>query len=113
MNLKQLLNTREKCREQMLNALEEFVRENGEEMSDYYRNEHGIDEDYYGYDVVKILDTAEFGCYFPLALQLNDDSFENATEIDELEDWIPCILVVLHRKRSKNWRGISHVLQVL
>ena len=80
MNEFYLDNVRESCRLQLLFALEKFVRDNGREMSDYYRNEHGIDEDYYGYDVVKILDTAEFGCCFPLPLMVNDDALSNGDE---------------------------------
>ncbi len=86
MNLNQLLETRETHRQQLLEALEQFVRDNGDDMSDYYRDEHGIDEDYYGYDVVKILDTAQFGCAFPCALRINDDDLEKADSIDDLCD---------------------------
>lgn len=86
MNLNQLLETRETHRQQLLEALEQFVRDNGDDMSDYYRDEHGIDEDYYGYDVVKILDTAQFGCAFPCALKINDDNLDTAQSFTDLFD---------------------------
>jgi len=86
MNLNQLCSVREGLRVQLLMALESYVRENGDNMADYYRDEHGIDEDSYGYDVVKILDTSDFGCCFPMALKINDDDLDNATTLDDLRE---------------------------
>ena len=65
MKLEQLKQTKEACKQQLLDTLMTFVRENGDDNNDYYRNEHGIDEDE-GYTIVKVLDIASFGCHLAL-----------------------------------------------
>ena len=68
---------REACKQQLLDALMTLVRENGVDYNDYYRNEHGIEEDD-GYTVVKVFDIACFGCYIGLPLkwcvEIEDDA---------------------------------------
>lgn len=63
-----LEQTRERVKQQLLGALMTLVRENGVDYNDYYRNEHGIEEDE-GYTVVKVFDIACFGCHMALPLQ--------------------------------------------
>ena len=62
---------REACKEQLLDTLMTLVRENGDDYNDYYRDEHGIEEDE-GYTIVKVLDIASFGCAFALPLKWVD-----------------------------------------
>lgn len=68
----QLHQVREACKEQLLAALMTLTRENGDDYNDYYRNEHGIEEDE-RYTIVKVLDIASFGCHFALPLKFRDD----------------------------------------
>lgn len=71
MKSEQLHQVREACKVQLLNTLMTLVRENGDEYNDYYRDEHGIEEDE-GYTIVKVLDIASFGCAFALPLKWVD-----------------------------------------
>lgn len=77
MKSEQLEQVREACKEQLLDTLMTLVRENGVDYNDYYRNEHGIEEDE-GYTVVKVFDIACFGCYIGLPLkwcvEIEDDA---------------------------------------
>lgn len=83
MNIEQLTVSREVHRQALLQALFDFVKANGEPFSDYYRNEHGInDEEDEDVTVTHVLDTSEFGCYFPLPLQVNNDDIDKAEDID-------------------------------
>lgn len=72
MKSEQLHRVREACKEQILAALMTLVRENGVDYNDYYRNEHGIDEDE-GYTIVKVFDIACFGCHMALPMKFCDD----------------------------------------
>lgn len=72
MKSEQLNRVREACKEQLLDTLMTLVRENGVDYNDYYRNEHGIDEDD-GYTIVKVFDIACFGCHMALPLKWCDD----------------------------------------
>ena len=72
MKSEQLHRVREACKEQILAALMTLVRENGVDYNDYYRNEHGIEEDE-GYKIVKVFDIACFGCHMALPLKWRDD----------------------------------------
>ena len=74
------------CKDQMLDTLMTLVRENGDDYNDYYRDEHGIDEDE-GYTIVKVLDIASFGCHMALPNSFRD-GIEGDTDptIDELDD---------------------------
>ncbi len=71
MKSEQLHQVREACKEQLLDTLMTLVRENGDDYNDYYRDEHGIEEDE-GYTIVKVLDIASFGCAFALPLKWVD-----------------------------------------
>lgn len=66
----QLEQVREACKQQLLDTLMTLVRENGTDYNDYYRDEHGIDEDE-GYTVVKVFDIACFGCCVALPLKFD------------------------------------------
>ena len=66
------------AKEHLLLTLERYVRENGEDYNDYFRDEHGIYEDD-GYTVVKVLDVASFGCHMALPLTWCD-GIEGDTE---------------------------------
>lgn len=72
MKSEQLHQVREACKEQFLDTLMTLVRENGDDYNDYYRDEHGIDEDE-GYTIVKVFDIACFGCHMALPLKWCDD----------------------------------------
>lgn len=72
MKSEQLHRVREACKEQLLDTLMTLTRENGDEYDDYYRDEHGIDEDD-GYTIVKVFDIASFGCHMALPLKWRDD----------------------------------------
>lgn len=67
-----LHQVREACRQQLLDTLMTLTRENGVDYNDYYRDEHGIDEDE-GYTIVKVFDIACFGCHMALPLKWRDD----------------------------------------
>lgn len=54
MKSEQLEQVREACKQQMIDTLMTLVRENGTDYNDYYRDEHGIEEDE-GYTVTKVL----------------------------------------------------------
>lgn len=86
MKSEQLEQTREACKQQLLDTLMTLVRENGEDYNDYFRDEHGIEEDE-GYTIVKVLDIASFGCHMALPLKWCDD-FEGDTDPtpEELSD---------------------------
>ena len=71
MKSEQLEQVREACKEQLLDTLMTLVRENGTDYNDYYRNEHGIEEDE-GYTIVKVFDIACFGCHMALPLKWCD-----------------------------------------
>lgn len=71
MKSEQLKQVREACKEQLLDTLMTLVRENGEDYNDYFRNEHGIEEDD-GYTIVKVFDIAHFGCHMALPLKFCD-----------------------------------------
>ena len=74
MKSEQLEQVREACKQQLLDTLMTLVRENGTDYNDYYRNEHGIDEDE-GYTVTKVLDIASFGCCVALPLKFDCDEY--------------------------------------
>ena len=67
-----LHQVREACKQQLLDTLMTLTRENGVDYNDYYRNEHGIDEDE-GYTIVKVFDIACFGCHMALPLKWQDN----------------------------------------
>ena len=71
MKSEQLHRVREACKEQLLDTLMTLTRENGVDYNDYYRNEHGIEEDE-GYKIVKVFDIACFGCHMALPLKWCD-----------------------------------------
>ncbi len=71
MKSEQLHQVRESCKEQLLDTLMTLVRENGDDYNDYYRDEHGIDEDE-GYTIVKVFNIACFGCHMALPLKWCD-----------------------------------------
>lgn len=70
MKSEQLHQVRDACKEQLLDTLMTLVRENGDDYNDYYRNEHGIEEDD-GYTIVKVFDIASFGCCVALPLKFD------------------------------------------
>ena len=71
MKSEQLHEVREACKERLLDTLMTLVRENGDDYNDYYRDEHGIDQDE-GYTIVKVLDIASFGCHMALPNEFCD-----------------------------------------
>lgn len=86
MKSEQLHQVRERVKQQLLDALMTLVKENGEDYNDYYRDEHGIEEDE-GYTVVKVFDIACFGCHMALPLKWCDDiDGDSEPMVEELED---------------------------
>ena len=81
MKSEQLEQVREACKQQLLDTLMTLVRENGEDYNDYFRDEHGIEEDK-GYTIVKVLDIASFGCHIGLPLKWCVD-IEDDTDLDD------------------------------
>ena len=71
MKSEQLKQVREACKEKLHDTLMTLVRENGEDYNDYFRDEHGIEEDD-GYTIVKVFDIAHFGCHMALPLKWCD-----------------------------------------
>lgn len=72
---------KERCQSLMVASLQNFVLEYGEEMSDYFRNEYGMDEE--GDDnvtITKVVDLASHGCYFSLPLIHETDGGEDDYE---------------------------------
>ena len=59
----------------LLDAITKFVRANGGEMNDYYRNEFGLDvEDKDSERVICVLDVSCPGCSYAVQDEVNDDS---------------------------------------
>lgn len=86
MKSEQLEQVREACKQQLLDALMTLVRENGDDYNDYYRDEHGIEEDE-GYTIVKVFDIAHFGCHMALPMKFCDDiEPDSEPTADVLED---------------------------
>ena len=84
MKKKGLLNAKKKAEEVLTNALMEYVRENGEEMCDYFYNEFGMEEeDEEGVKITKVLNTSQYGCFFSCQFDENDDSLNNISRDDE------------------------------
>lgn len=73
MNTNDLKIMRQHCVDLLVASLQNFVLKHGEEMSDYYRDEHGIEEE----NVVKVLDLACEGCYFSIPIKYKTDGDED------------------------------------
>lgn len=77
MNTNDLKTMRQHCINLLVASLQNFVLEHGEEMCDYFRDEHGIDEE----NVVKVLDLAAEGCHFSVPLKYraenNSEDYEH------------------------------------
>ena len=76
MNTNDLRFMRQHCIDLLVASLQNFVLEHGEEMCDYYRDEHGIDDE----NVVKVLDLACEGCYFSVPIKYQTDGNEDDYE---------------------------------
>lgn len=72
MELEQLKQVNEACKQHLLDTLMAFVRENGVDYNDYYRDNHGIEE-LDGYTIGKVFDIASFGCHLALPDSWADD----------------------------------------
>ena len=73
MNTNDLKLMRQHCIDLLVASLMNFVLEHGEEMSDYFRDEHGINDD----NVVKVLDLASEGCHFSVPIKYRAESEED------------------------------------
>lgn len=86
MNVEQLEQAREACKDKLLDTLMTLVREYGDDYNDYYRNEHGIDEDE-DHTIVKVLNIASFGCHMALPSKFRDDiEGDTVPTPDQLDD---------------------------
>lgn len=84
MEIKDLIMVARNCQEQLINALTEYVREHGEEMSDYFYNEFGMyEEDEEGVKITHVLDTSDIGCSFARQFNVNDDNLKDIDRRDE------------------------------
>jgi len=82
MDSKLLLRTRTNYRDMLVNAILEFVRENGEECTDYEINEFGLNEGREGEkNITKVLNFFDNGgCFFFEPAGFNDDTCEDLDE---------------------------------
>ena len=77
----------ELAKSQLVTALQLFVMEHGEEMSDYYYNEFGMyEEDEEGVKILKVLNVSDTGCCFACQRNVNDDTLEDLQDEDERLD---------------------------
>lgn len=89
MNVKLLKTANELAKETLIKAITDYVMENGENMSDYYYNEFGMEEeDEDGVKIVKVLDTSDPGCTFARQFKTNDDSLDDLSDSDECDEII-------------------------
>ena len=84
MDAKQLVKTRETYRVMLVDAILQFVRENGEDLTDYEINEFGLDEGRDGEGTItKVWNFFDYGgCYFFEPDKLNMDDLEDMTDED-------------------------------
>jgi len=82
MDSRLLLRTRTNYRDMLVNAILEFVRENGEECTDYEINEFGLNEGRDGEgNITKVLNFFDnSGCYFYEKAGFNDDTCDDLNE---------------------------------
>ena len=81
MDKKDLILVSRNAHEMLVNALMEYVRDNGEEMNEYFYNELGMDEeDEEGVKIVKVLDVSNPGCYFACQHSVNFDPKNSCIE---------------------------------
>jgi len=74
----------ENAKKMLIESLTEFVRKNGEEMSEYYYNEFGMEEeDEEGVKITHVLNTSETGCFFARQLNANDETLGDIGRNDE------------------------------
>jgi len=84
MDIKDLIMVARNCQEQLIKALTEYVREYGEEMSDYFYNEFGMEEeDEEGVKITHVLNTSEMGCSFARQFKVNDETLSDIDRHDE------------------------------
>ncbi len=70
----------------VINALTEYVRKNGEKMSEYFYDEYGIEEEDNGDKIVSVLDFYNSnGCYFAEQVCVN---VPELADIEETDDYI-------------------------
>ncbi len=66
------------AQELLVETLTDYVRENGEEMNDYFLNEFGLDGEIEDeLEILKILDLSKKGCYYASQNNINDDNLSN------------------------------------
>lgn len=105
MEAKQLVKTRDNYRSMLVNAILEFVRENGEDCGSYEINEFGLDEGRDGEaHITKVLNFFDNGgCYFFEPCGLNSDTcndMDDETWYDKLYDGVThtayqCLYIVV------------------
>ncbi len=79
-----LKTARDRAKDSLIESLTDYVRRNGDEMSDYYYNEFGInDEDEDGIKVIKVLDTSEVGCFFARQFLVGDETLRDINRNDD------------------------------
>ena len=78
MNTNDLKFMRQHCIDLLVASLMNFVLSHGEEISDYYRDEHGIEDE--DGEVIKVLDLACEGCHFAVPIKYraeNEDDYQH------------------------------------
>jgi len=84
MDIKDLIMVARNCQEQLIKVLTEYVREHGEEMSDYFYDEFGMEEeDEEGVKITHVLNTSEMGCFFARQFKVNDETLKDIGRHDE------------------------------
>ena len=66
------MRVRKDCKKVLSALLLDYVKEHGEPLNDYYRNEFGIEPDD-GEEIVSVLNVSDPGCFFALQYTTNDD----------------------------------------
>ena len=73
------------AKEMLVKALTDYVRENGEEMCEYFYNEYGMYEEDDGEKIVSVLNTAQYGCFFPFLYEVNEERLVGFDNNDKYE----------------------------
>lgn len=82
MDIQQLTGFQESCRRRLENAILQFVKEHGEDLTSYEINEFGLDEDREGEGTItKVWNFFDNGgCYF------NEDDGLNSNTLEDIDD---------------------------
>ncbi len=67
-----------KAKQTLIEVIKQYVLENGDAMSEYDENEFGLDENYYQYKVLAVLNIFDNGgCYYPIINRICEDELQD------------------------------------